>query len=64
MDWARTKFNINGLLHALVDATLGHNLLRKTTNLHRNPVKFYLQSEAGIVWLYRLFFMAGGVYVL
>lgn len=33
-------------------------------NLHRNPVKFYLRNEAGIVWLYRLFFLAGGVYVL
>ncbi|PDO85369.1 hypothetical protein [Kosakonia sacchari] len=33
-------------------------------NLHRNPLKFYLRREAGIVWAYGLCFLAGGVYVL
>ncbi|WLI78486.1 hypothetical protein Q5705_08095 [Kosakonia sp. H02] len=33
-------------------------------NLHRNPLKFYLRRESGIVWGYRLFVMMGGVYVL
>ncbi|MEJ5065564.1 hypothetical protein WH279_18995 [Erwinia sp. MYb375] len=33
-------------------------------NLHRNPLKFYLRQENAIVWVYRLLFLAGGVYIL
>ncbi|WP_246862594.1 hypothetical protein [Pantoea sp. SO10] len=33
-------------------------------NLNRNPLKFYLRQEHAIVWVYRLLFLAGGVYIL
>lgn len=33
-------------------------------NLHRNPLKFYLGHQSGVVWCYRLFFLLGGVYIL
>lgn len=33
-------------------------------NLHRNPLKFYLRNQSGIVNVYRGFFLIGGVYML
>ncbi|CCJ77521.1 hypothetical protein BN135_2585 [Cronobacter muytjensii 530] len=33
-------------------------------NLHRQPLRFYLRHQAGIVSAYQCFFIAGGVFML